>query len=115
EQEAIAGKARDHALQQETRANKAREEEKAQRGLAEKEKRKALASARLAEERLVQVRSGTYNWGLSQLRDQVERDPDRARAQLEDAERFPLDLRDFTWANLHRRATPLRHVLRGTE
>jgi eukaryotic-like serine/threonine-protein kinase len=90
-------------------ARKAQEQESKERGRAERlaaenEKRRVEAVERNEElkREAERTRRSAYALQLAQVAAMCERDPHRALGLLEDTTRCPLDLRDFTWAYLHR-------------
>ena len=89
---------------------------------AEKRREAEESNARLKRE-IEERRRSSYALQLTQIATVVEHDPFRAEKLLEDPQRCPLDLRDFTWSYLYglcqrhvveyqhgRARTPLRAV-----
>src|SRR5262245_55136514 len=64
---------------------------------ADKESSEAKAQKRVALERLEQARQSMFTANLAEITHLVSIDPERARRSLDDPQRFPLDLRDWTW------------------
>jgi len=83
-------------------AERERGEAATQRDLAQDARQVADRKRRLAEERVEHARRSLYGFQLVQVAALATRDPGRALDLLDDDDRCPADLRDFTWAYLHR-------------
>jgi WD40 repeat protein/serine/threonine protein kinase len=80
---------------------------------ADGERLRAVKQTTLAEERLQDVRHSLYTVQLLRAGSLWERDPDTARALLEDPDACPEDLRDFTWRLYHGACDHRRQTFRG--
>ena len=102
--EAVTQKEKEASAARLARAKEKEERERAERLAAENEK--GLQEAVKLNEQLERDRNksrrSAYALQLAQVAALCERDPYRARSLLEDVNRCPLELRDFTWAYLHR-------------
>src|SRR5205823_1964795 len=86
---------------------------KEQEQIAKAEKLNADKARRQAEEQAGIARRGSYALQLAQVFALNERDPRRATQLLEETERCPPDLREFTWGYLHRLCRRERAPLQG--
>src|SRR5262245_47497919 len=84
-----------------------------QRQVAEKQKQKAEQMRAEAERETNQARHSLYALQLAQVSTLSDRDPFLAKSLLEDPNRCPPDLRDFTWGYLHRLCRRERTPLAG--
>jgi WD40 repeat protein/serine/threonine protein kinase len=87
-----------------------------QERIAKGEKQKADDARRKAEEQAEAARHSTYALQLAQVFALNERDPRRATQLLDEEQRCPPELRDFTWGVLHHlcrreRAPMLGHTI----
>jgi WD40 repeat protein/serine/threonine protein kinase len=80
---------------------------------ADGERHRAVQQTALAEERLREVRHSLYTVQLLRVGSLWERDPDTARALLEDSDACPEELRDFTWRLYHDACDHRRQTFRG--
>ncbi|MCE9561115.1 MAG: serine/threonine protein kinase [Planctomycetes bacterium] len=95
EEAKAAQKARDIATEQRRRAELLAEEN------AKVAKKLIEQNTKLIEES-ERTRRAAYALQLAQIAAMCERDPKRANDLLENPDRCPIDLRDFSWAYLHR-------------
>jgi WD40 repeat protein len=86
---------------------------KEQEQIAKAQTHKADEARRTAELQAGIARRGSYALQLAQVFALNERDPRRATQMLEEQERCPPDLREFTWGYLHRLCRRDREPLRG--
>ncbi|HEV3384846.1 MAG TPA: protein kinase, partial [Gemmata sp.] len=102
--EAVDQKENEARTAQRARMQEAQERERAEKLAAENEKGRKEAVQRNEElkREAERTRRSIYALQLAQVAAMCEREPYRARSLLEDTTRCPLDLRDFTWAYLHR-------------
>ena len=102
--DAVAQKKLEAEAAQQARAKEATERERAEKLAAENDQRRAEAVRHNEElkREAERTRRAAYALQLAQVAAMCERDPHRALTLLEDATRCPPDLRDFTWAYLHR-------------
>ena len=80
--------------------------------IANAQRDRAQQQTRLAEQRLELVQLGSYNAQLAYVRAIQQENPDEAMDLLQDTDRCPVHLRDFSWGHYHRLATQFRHTLR---
>src|SRR5262249_46797288 len=92
-------RAADLALQKKA-ADELRQRAEDERGKAETARKTAEQERKLAQDRLEESRRSLYSFQLVQVAALAERDPQRGLELLEDGERCPEKLRDFTWAYL---------------
>jgi WD40 repeat protein/outer membrane murein-binding lipoprotein Lpp len=76
-------------------------------------RRKAEANFRGAEEQIHLLELRTYDVQLARVREEWRRNPGLALTLLNDADRCPARLRDFTWGYFHSRAQNDRATLLG--
>lgn len=102
--EAVAQKENEAKTARLARAKEAQERERAEKLADENERGRKDAVQRNEElkREAERTRRSVYSLQLAQVAAMCERDPYRARSLLEDPTRCPLELRDFTWAYLHR-------------
>jgi WD40 repeat protein/serine/threonine protein kinase len=82
---------------------------------AEAARKTAEQERKRAEDRLDESRRSIYSFQLAQVANLAERDPARGLELLDDKERCPDKLRDFTWAYLHRVCSRDRATLAGSK
>jgi WD40 repeat protein len=102
--DAVAQKQQEVEIARRAREMEARERERAE-ALARdnEEKRQTVAEQnRLLQLEAERTRRAAFALQLAQIAAMSERDPWRARTLLEDEDRCPSELRDFTWAYLRR-------------
>jgi WD40 repeat protein/serine/threonine protein kinase len=102
--EAVDQKENEARTARQARAQEAQERQRAEKLAAENEKGRKEAVQRNEElkREAERTRRSIYALQLAQVAAMCDREPYRARSLLEDTTRCPLDLRDFTWAYLHR-------------
>jgi WD40 repeat protein/serine/threonine protein kinase len=102
--DAVAQKEIEASAAQEAREKEARERERAEQLAAQNDKAREEAVERNKElkREADRTRRAAYALQLAQIAAMCERDPRRALHLLEDQTRCPPELRDFTWAYLHR-------------
>jgi hypothetical protein len=84
-----------------------------QRDRAEQQSRLAETERSKAERQAELARRGTCNVQLARAREVLERNPYQARTLLTDAQRCPIDLRDFAWRFLNRLSKRDKLTLQG--
>jgi WD40 repeat protein/serine/threonine protein kinase len=86
---------------------------KEQEQIAKRQEQVAQAEKAKAEKNASDARRGSYALQLAQVFALNERDPRRATQLLEEEERCPPNLREFTWGYLHKLCRRDRDPLRG--
>ncbi|HEV3437832.1 MAG TPA: protein kinase, partial [Gemmata sp.] len=102
--DAVTQKEKETKTARDAREQERKERERAEKLADENEKRRGEAVERNEElkREAERTRRSVYALQLAQVAAMCERDPHRALGLLEDVTRCPLELRDFTWAYLHR-------------
>jgi WD40 repeat protein len=114
---AAAQRDRDQALARlkllETQSRNGKQSTKAEKEQGEAARRKAEANYRGAEDQIRLWELRTYDAQLARVRDSWRRNPGLALALLQDAERCPTRLRDFTWGYFYSRSKNDRATVSG--
>ena len=102
--EAVTQKEKEAEDARQARAKEATARERAEDLLLQKEAKEVEILRQTAEVKreAERTRRAAFALQLAQIAAMAERDPRRAQTLLDDNKRCPLDLRDFTWAYLHR-------------
>jgi WD40 repeat protein len=111
---------RDRADEQRNEAVRAQADERKQRREAvraqkeaQEQRNDAVRARREADRQLARARHGIFDLQLAKVTAVSEHDPGQGLELLQDPDRCPLDLQDFTWGLLYRRCQSYRFSLGG--
>ena len=103
------------ALIEKVRADDALEEVQIENERTREQQRIAEVQRDLAVQRLQLAQLGTYDLQLVRVREERQQRPQFALELLNDAEKCPAELRDFTWGHYHRLVEPVPAILTPVE
>ena len=103
------------AITEKARADGALEELRIENGRTQEQQRHAEVQRDLAVQSLQLAQLGTYDLQLVRVRDSWQQRPQFALELLNDEEKCPTDLRDFTWGHYRRLAEPIPALLTPIE